>query len=243
MRFSANNALIKRRLRFSVFYFFLSTALMGGGFLLTLDHGDDPGRYAVSTAALLVGLGIWAVNQKYLTRWSPRSRQDAALHHALRGLDDRYSLFAFAAAKLPDYVLVGPMGVVVVVARGTTGTVTCEGERWRRVERTPLLFRLLTWFSRTAPLGNPTTEARRGTQDAARYLTGRLAPDLAEAVPIEAVVVFSYPDVELISQGCAVTALRIRALRSHLRSLPKTLRPDQIREVAAAVGPLPERGR
>jgi hypothetical protein len=243
MRFSVNDALIKRRLRFSVFYFFLSTGLMGGGFLLTLDHGDDPGRYAVSTAALIIGLSIWAVNQNYLTRWSPRSRQDRALHEALRGLDDRYYLFAFPAAKLPDYVLVGPLGVVVFVGRATTGTVTCEGERWRRVERTPLPIRLLTWFSRTAPLGDPTRDARRGTQTTARYLTERLPPELAAIVPIEAIVVFSSPSIELTSQGCAVTALRIRALRSHLRTLPKPLRPEQAREVAAAVGPIPDRSR
>jgi hypothetical protein len=243
MRFSVNTVLIKRRLRFSVFYFFLSTGLMGGGFLLTLDTPEDPGRYAVATATLLIGLSIWAVNQNYLTRWSPRSRQDATLHQALRGLDDRYYLYAVPAPRLPDYVLVGPMGVVVIVGRATAGTVTCDGERWRRVERTPFALRLLTWFSRTAPLGDPTREARRGTRDTARYLTQRLPPELAAAVPIEAIVVFSNPAVELTSQGCAVTALRIKSLRSHLRSMERPLRPDQAREVAAAIGPVPAHGR
>jgi hypothetical protein len=105
------------------------------------------------------------------------------------------------------------------------------------------MLRLLTWFSRTAPLGNPTTEARRGVQDTARYLTQRLPPDLADAVPIEPIVVFSHPAIELTSQGCAVTALRIRALRSHLRALPKILRPEQTRDVSAAIGLLPTHGR
>lgn len=243
MRFARNDALLRRRLRLSVLYFFLSTGLMGGGFLLTLDYAEDPGRYAVATAALLVGLAIWAVNQNYLARWAPRSRQDGALHHALRGLDDRYVLFAFPAAKLPDYLVVGPMGVIVIVARATGGTVICEGARWRRVERTPLLLRLLTWFSRTAPLGNPTEEARRSIADTTRYLAARLPSDLAQSVPVDAVVVFTNPAVELVSHGCAVTALRLRALRSHLRSQPRALATDQATQVAEAIGPVPRRGR
>src|SRR5687767_939456 len=239
MRVTTNNAQIKRRLKISVFFFFVSTGLMSAGFLLTLDQTNDPGRYAVSTAALLVGLGIWAKNQSFLSRYSPRSRQDAVIQRALKGLDDRYHLFAFPRPKLPDYVLVGPMGVVIIVARATTGEITCEGNRWRRVERTPLLLRALTWFSRTAPLGNPTAEAQRGVQETERFLTNRLPPDLREPdgdpIPVEPVVVFTSSVMELDASGCPVTAIRLKSLRSHVRSLPKTLRPDQARQVAGAV--------
>ncbi len=240
MRLTVNQSLIKRRLRLSLFYFFLSTALMGAGFLLTMGHqadmAEDMTRYTVATAALLVGLGVWAVNQNYLARWSPRSRQDAALARALRGLDDRYHLFAFPATSLPDYLLVGPMGVVVLVARGTGGTVSCEGDRWRRVERVPLLLRALTWFSRTSPLGNPTAEARRGVERTKRYLAGKLPTELADTVRVEPLIVFTSPDLELTTRGCSVPVLRSKALRAHLRSLPKHLRPEDTRQLAAALG-------
>ena len=240
MRLTTNAALIKRRLRTSFFYFFLSTALMGGGFLLTVGHQDelvqDPARYAVATGALLVGLAVWAVNQNYLSRWSPRGRQDPALTRALRGLDDRYHFFAFPDAKLPDYLLVGPMGVVILVSRATTGIVSCDGDRWRRVERIPLILRALTWFSRTAPLGNPTTEARRATEQTQRFLNGALTAELAEKVPVEAIVVFTAPDMDLSTRGCTTPVLRTKALRPHLRTLPKELKPEDLRQLTAALG-------
>jgi hypothetical protein len=240
MRVTTNQALISRRLRVSFFYFFLSTALMGGGFLLTFGHQEelvqDMTRYTVATVALLIGLGVWAVNQNYLTRWSPRSRQDAALAHTLRGLDDRYHFFAFPDAKLPDYLVVGPMGVVALIPRATGGSVSCDGDRWRRVERIPLLLRALTWFSRTAPLGNPTRDARRAVEQTKHFLAGKLPGELAERVPVEPIVVFTSPNLELTARGCTVPVLRAKSLRSHLRSLPKSLRPEDTRQLTAALG-------
>ncbi len=240
MRLIVNQPLIKRRLRLSLVYFFLSTGLMAGGFLLTAGHQaemeQELTRYVVAMVALLVGLGLWAMNQNYLTRWSPRSRQDAALARVLRGLDDRYHLFAFPASSLPDYLLVGPMGVHVLVTRATGGTVSCEGDRWRRIERVPLLLRALAWFSRTSPLGNPTAEARRGVEQTKRYLARRLPADLVESVPVEPLIVFMSPDLELTARGCSVPVLRAKSLRAHLRALPKHLRPEETRQLAAALG-------
>ncbi len=241
MRVTTNQALVKRRLRFSLFYFFLSTGLMGGGFLLTVGRQEelaqDMTRYTVATVALLVGLGVWAVNQSYLARWSPRSRQDAILAQALKGLDDRYHFFAFPDAKLPDYVLVGPMGVAVLIPRATGGSVSCDGDRWRRVERVPLLLRALTWFSRSSPLGNPTADARRGAEQTKRFLTTRLPGELGATVPVEAMIVFTSPTLELTARGCTVPVLRSKSLRAHLRTLPKTMRPEETRQLAAALGP------
>ena len=50
---------------------------------------------------------------------------------AIRALDDRYKLFAFLSTSLPDYILVSPAGVQVLIVRRDAGQVACVRDQWK----------------------------------------------------------------------------------------------------------------
>jgi hypothetical protein len=234
MRLSTNNALIRRRVRVSVVYLVIAMGLLVGGFIASVNVHDPILQYAVSFPTLAGGLYFWWRNQTELRRFGPRGRQDAALAQALRGLDDRYQLRVFPAGALPDYLLVGPMGVLALIPRAVTGEVSCAGGRWRHETGRPPLARALLWFAPAVPLGNPGAEAARAEEATRRYLAARLSPDLAARVKVEAAVIFTDADVTLDLQGCPTAALHLRSLRGHVRRLPRALGTRELEQLTAA---------
>ena len=235
MQTHTNNALVRRRLRVSLVYLSASLAFLLGGFIFSAAQTDVLIQYVVSLPALIIGLLLWARNQGYLERWGPRGRQDAILARSLRGLDARYHLFAFPDSGLPDYLIIGPMGVLVLVPRALTGTVACYDDRWHHDDGRQPVQRVLGWFSARASLGNPTADVQGAMQATYRYLGGRLDQEILERVRVDGLVVLTHPRVELSMHGCPVPALLIKSLRGHIRRLPKVLTPSQLAEVLDAL--------
>lgn len=237
MQLHTNEDLLRRQLRISLIYLFASLAFLVGGFLLSLSLPDPVAQSLVSMPALLIGILLWARNQAYLIRWGPRSRQDRVLSRSLRGLDHRYHFFAFPNLSLPDYVIVGPMGMVVLIPRAVAGSVTCYGDQWSHDEGRPLLARLLLWFTYRPTLRNPTADAQRGIQATYRYLDRRLTPEVRAGVRVDALVVLTHPQVKLTQHGCPVPTLMLRSLRDHVRRLPKALTPGDLDQLLDALPP------
>jgi hypothetical protein len=68
-----------------------------------------------------------------------------------------------------------------------------------------------------------------------RDLASRTSFDISET-NVNAIVVFTDPGVNLIDQGCPMSALTLRSLRSHIRRLPPMLGTREIDALAAALG-------
>lgn len=234
MRLYVNEGLVRRRVRASLLYLALSLLFLVGGFLASVAEPDISRSYLISFSALAVGIAFWARNQTHLQRWGPRGRQDGAIARALKGLDNRYELLCFAAANLPDYLLVGPFGVLVLVARPVSGQVRCEQGRWRHDEGRPLPLRALLWFAPRIPLGNPEVDAHKGVEAVRRHLNARVGEG-AEPVTVEVAVVLTHPRSALTVQGCSVPALLAKSLRGHVRRLPHRLGAREVDKLAAAV--------
>ncbi len=235
MHVHRNAALLKNRLQLSVVFFVASLICLMGGFLVSNRLDDLSTQYAVSLSTLGIGMILWWQNKSYLNRWGPKSQKDADIAKALRGLDSRYHLFAFPSAKLPDYLLVGPTGVVVLIPRAITGTVSCKDDRWTHDEGKSLLVKSLLVMSPRPALGNPTAEAARGIADVKRLLSSRLGTELAERVPVEGAVVLMEPNVKLTVHGCTTPSLYLRSLRGHVRRGARALQNAEIEQIAAAV--------
>jgi hypothetical protein len=214
-----------------------SLLFLTAGFFASISSTDPRIQYGAAIPPLLIGLVLWSRNQAYLQRWGPRTRQDGTIARALRGIDARYHLFVAPASGLPDYVLLGPMGAVVLVPRLVNGTVTCHNDRWRHDDGRPLLVRLLLWFAVRPSLGDPTAEAERGVERLRRYLAERVSAETAAELPIEGLILFTHPQVNLVLQGCRVPALLLKSLRSHVRRLPRALTGPEIETVTSAMAP------
>src|SRR5579864_3538501 len=208
MQLIANQQLVKNRVRLGlVFHFGAMAVLVGGAFLSTqIDATRD---IAWQTwLAFVAGLGLYTLGQTQLRRWGPGRRQEEQLGQAIRSLDDRYKLYAFLSSSLPDYILVSPAGVHVIIARTEGGQISCIRDRWKASTS-----RLMSLFG--PGLGNPSADASRQLQK----LKTLLAEHGHEDVPTSSVIVFTNPKAQLRIEGCSSTVTRTKELKDVLRRM------------------------
>src|SRR5436305_14650537 len=118
MQVIANEKLVQTRVRIASGAHIAALAVFAVGLIISWTNPQpDWQEMAAAYTAIIIGLVLYNVGQFFLRRFGPRVRQDAALAKILKGLDKRFTLLAFPATKLPDYIMVGPAGVQVIVAR------------------------------------------------------------------------------------------------------------------------------
>ena len=208
MQLVANQQLVRNRVRIGLGFHLGALAVFAIGLAISLSVDTTRELPLTAWAAIIFGLVLYSVGQTQLRRWGPRNRQEEPLGQAIRGLDDRYKLYAFISSSLPDYILVSPAGVSVLIVRNETGDVSCKSDQWRKAGgRFSVLF--------GPGLGNPSADAARQLQRLRRLL------DQAglDNVPSSAVVVFTNPKVQLRIEGCSATVTRLRDLKDVLRRM------------------------
>src|SRR5215471_1337766 len=126
MQLVANQQLVKNRVRLGLVFHFGAMAVLVGGAVISTQL-DATREIAWQTwVAFAAGLGLYTLGQMQLRRWGPGRRQEEQLGQAIRGLDDRYKLYAFLSSSLPDYILVSPAGVSILIARDEAGQIICQ---------------------------------------------------------------------------------------------------------------------
>ncbi len=210
MQLVANQQLVKNRVRLGLGFHISALAVFALGLVLStqLDptRGDLPWQ---SWVAILAGLGLYSLGQTQLRRWGPRNRQEEQLGQAIRMLDDRYKLYAFISSSLPDYILVSPAGVHVLIVRTEAGQIACIRDQWNKGSGS----RLMSFFGPT--LGNPTADAAKQLQK----LRALLEANGMSEVPTSGVIVFTNPKVQLRVEGCSTTVTRVKELKDVLRRM------------------------
>ena len=164
--------------------------------------------------AIIIGLILYNVGQVFLRRFGPRFRADGLLSRTLKGLDRRFTLVSFASTKLPDYILVGPGGINVIVARPHDGSISCRANQWRRDPGTGLK-RLTALFGGT-PFGDPSQDVTKGIQRVRQRLAERGIPE-SDQPPIDGVIVFTNPAAKLRIDGCSYPVTGLKGLRNSVR--------------------------
>src|SRR5579859_5850149 len=226
MQLIANQQLVKNRVRLGLGFHIAALAVFALGLFLSTQVDTTRELPYQSWAAILFGLVLYSLGQTQLRRWGPRNRQEEQLGQAIRMLDDRYKLFAFLSSALPDYILVSPAGVHVLLVRQEGGQVACVRDVWNKGSGS----RLMAFFGPT--LGNPTADAARQLTKLRTLLAERGMPD----VPTSAVIVFTNPKVQLRVEGCSATVTRVKELKDVLRRMAGkgqgvALTASRIREV------------
>jgi hypothetical protein len=208
MQLVANQQLVKNRTRLGLVFHFGAMAVLIGGAVLSTQL--DPAREIAwqTWLAFVAGLGLYTLGQTQLRRWGPGKRQEEQLGQAIRGLDDRYKLYAFLSSSLPDYILVSPAGVQVLITKTDGGQISCIRDKWKSSGS-----RLMSFFG--PGLGNPTADAARQLQK----LRGLLAEWGLQDVPTSCVIVFTNPKAQLRIEGCSITITRIKELKDVLRRM------------------------
>ena len=203
MQLVANSKLVRNRVRLGGGMYIASMAIFLLGLVFTRQEEFSIQTTLVSWASIAIGLLLWTVALGQLRRWGPRQRQETQLADAMSDLDERYKLYAFLSPSLPDYVLVGPAGVQVLVVRNEAGDISCAKDRWKKAGQN----RLLGFFDN--PFGNPSADAADGIKRVRALLDGEGVAD----VPVSAVVVFTNDKARLKLEGCTSAVTRVKGLK------------------------------
>jgi len=208
MQLVANQQLVRNRVRIGLGFHIGALAVFAIGLAMSLSTDTTRELPLAAWLAIVFGLVLYSVGQTQLRRWGPRNRQEEQLGQAIRGLDDRYKLYAFLSSTLPDYILVSPAGAQVLIVRQEGRDVSCKGDQWRSSGG-----RLRSLFG--PGLGNPSADATKQLQQ----LRKLLEQSGMGQVPASAVIVFSNPKVVLHVEGCSATVTRLRDLKDVLRRM------------------------
>ena len=211
MQLVANQQLVKNRVRLGLGFHITALVVFLAGLVLSTQIDATRELPWESWVAILLGLVLYSLGQTQLRRWGPRNRQEEQLGQAIRSLDDRYKLYAFLSSSLPDYILVSPAGVHVLVVRQEAGQVTCVRDRWNKASGS----RLMGLFGPS--LGNPSADAARQLHKLRELLAERGTQN--NDVPTSGLIVFTNPKVQLRVEGCSSTVTRLKELKDVLRRM------------------------
>jgi hypothetical protein len=215
MRIVSNDKLIRRNSAIGKYSLWAGTALLIGALvinLLAFTRPNDTSFITYVIAAFFVGFTLTNIGTLYNNRWG--RRPDRGLSEALKGLDDRFTLYNYRLGA--PHVLAGPAGVIVLHPKYQVGPVIYDGKRWQN----PGARRMLFGIFNPDPLGNPITETASEVDAFNRFLK-KQAPDLQIAP--QALIVFLSPRAEVDAKDSAIPALHVKQVKDYVRKLPKDL--------------------
>jgi hypothetical protein len=240
-----NEPVLKREARISKVLLGATFLLLGAGMFLSLQADRWaktlepwlPPEFlpilpvAFTYAIVLIGITLMQIANPRIRRYAPQHRQDARLRQILKGLDDRYVLYAFLGSGLPDYLLVGPSGVYPLITRPQDGEITCRDDRWTR-NLGPVRGLFVRLYGN--PLGSPSYDASQAAQRVRALLQQKL-PSGVDEPPIQTVVVFTADRVRLRVERCSTPATTARELRKVITRARGRLNQAQMAQVRAAL--------
>ncbi len=217
MKIITNEKKIAQRKKMAGILSPIAMVLLLGGLglnLMSLRQETVEPFYFYGTLLLLV-LGFIAstISSGMVSRWVREPRADQVLTKALKGFDNKNVLLNYTTRA--PHVLIGQNKVFVITTKAHGDAIQVTDGRWKRSFS---VGRILRFFADEG-LGNPTFEAQQNAQAVAKVVSDKL-PEV-ETVPIEPVIVFTNPKVELTVHSSAIPVLKSKKLKSFIREQTK----------------------
>jgi hypothetical protein len=212
MKIIKNEKMIQRNSRIGGVITILSLAILGVGMYITFARQD---LFYISILALLLGFLLSQVGIFFTNRWGRKPRPDQMLDQALKGLDDRYSLYHYHTPIA--HVLIGPAGIWTLHPKTQRGTITYSKNRWRQ-RGGGFIQGYLRLFAQEG-IGRPDLEIDSDGKSLLKYFHKHL-PDL-ELPPIQSAIVFFHPDVVLEADDAPAPTLFSKKLKDYIRKAAK----------------------
>ena len=212
MRIVTNHKLIKRNRRIGQITTFASLAILIVG--LVISFTPDPQTFTWSFVALIAGFMLSQVGIFFGNRWGRSPRSDEYLVQALKGLDDKYTLYNFTTAV--SHLLVGPAGIWVFCLFNQPGTITYDQQKNRWVQKNVNLYR--RWFMQDG-IGKPEQEVQVNLNDIQTFIDKNAK---IESLPTPmAAMVFTHPKVVIQAPDAPIATLAIDKLKDFIRRQSK----------------------
>lgn len=195
---------------------------------LTLTMNVDLTIY--SFIAMLLGLILSQVGVYFANRWGKSPRVDERITQSLKGLDDRFTLYHYAAPV--PHLLTGPAGVWVLVPQYQAGTITFEKNRYKQ-HGVSLFSKLVGQEG----LGRPEIEAQSYKDDLVKFLSKSTTEDALP--PVQEVIVFTNPKASVQAQDADIPTVHVEKLKDFIRRVAKE-KPANMNQVHTVQDLLPD---
>lgn len=213
MKIYTNEKLVKRNGRIGQIASIGSLVILGVGMFYSFK--DSAGEYiSLTFGALIIGFLLFQFGNYYSARWGKYPRPDHLLSQALKGLDDKYSLYNYTSNLF--HLLVGPSGCFLLLPYNQAGHISYDTKKGRWHQSGGSAF--LKFFGNEG-LGRPDLEVKYGQTDLAHYLE-KLGVDPAPAAD-NVILVFTNPKAELDLENSPVLVVTGEKLKDFLRKRAK----------------------
>jgi hypothetical protein len=222
--------LIKRNNRLGQIASILSLIVLGVG--MYFSFRDTEGNYiALTFGALIIGFLIFQFGNYYLSRWGKSPRPDELITAALKGLDDRYSLYHYVTPLF--HLLVGPTGVYALLPYNQAGRLYYDEQRNRWRQKGGNAF--LKLFGNEG-LGRPDMEAKYAQSDLVSYVK-KLGLDPAPLTN-NVILVFTNAKADISIENSPSFAVTGEKLKEFLRKKMKE-NPVSVEWISTLLSKLP----
>jgi hypothetical protein len=214
MKIIKDEKMIKRNARIGQIITVAAMVTLGFGMYVTLTSDPDKINYLIYVA-LIGGFVLSQIGIFFTNRWGRRPRPDELLDKALKGLDNRYSIYHFVLPS--QHVLVGPSGVWVLLPKHQKGTITFSKNRWRQKTR-GVLMAYLKLFAQEG-LGRPDLEIGSEIEALNKFFKKEI-PDL-DLPEVNAALVFFHPEADVQVEDAPAPTLLSGKLKDFMRKTAK----------------------
>lgn len=216
MKIVANTKLINRNKKIASYTMLAALVVLGVG----LYFSFQPALFSYSIFALIAGFLVSQFGMYFTNRWGRSPRPDEVLTSSLKGLDDRYTLYHFTGPV--PHMLVGPSGVWVLQPYFQRGKIVYTKNRWRQTGG-GIGLAYMKLFGQEG-LGRPDLEVKSSIDDVNKFLHKELSEETS--VPVNAVLVFTHPQVEVDAPDAPIATLKADKLKDYIRKRQKELSKD-----------------
>ncbi|MBP8857693.1 MAG: hypothetical protein KBG60_06710 [Anaerolineaceae bacterium] len=212
MRVITNNKLIKKNIKIGKITTFSALGILLAGLIVTYIRKD---QLIWSLIALAVGFIVSQVGMYYGSRWGRTPRPDEAIATALKGLDDKYTLYNYTSPV--SHLLTGPAGLIPLIPLYSAGSISYNPEKQRYQQKGGKFIRKLSGMD---SLGKPDMDALSDATAIKKLLDSQLGKEnYLDPTPL---LVFVNPEATVDLSGAPVPGIKADKLKDYIRKLSKS---------------------
>jgi hypothetical protein len=223
MRIISNTKLIERNAKIAKYTFYGSLGILGIGMYLSFKYPDDVNMMSWMMVTLIVGFLLSQISIYFQNKFGKKPRPDEQISAALKGMDDKYSLYHYSSPV--SHLLVGPAGVWGLIPYNQNGTIVYEKNRWK--QKGGSIF--MKMFGGEG-LGRPELDAAAIEKDITKAFQKQFQ---AEKLPtVKVAFLFTHPKVKISVEDAPIPTLAIDKVKEFIRKTKKSelLAPELVQE-------------
>lgn len=218
MKIITNHKLIRNRTKIGTWSTTAALALIIIGMVFMFQEN----MMVYSSAAVVLGFIAMQIGVFMGARWGGKVKPHAQIEAALKGLDNRYTLYNYMTAA--PHLLIGPAGVYQFITYHQAGTFTYDEtkKRWKQKGGNAYL----KMFAQEG-LGRPDLDIEAFSTDLEKYLK-KTVPDLQPQITHEPILLFLSEKATVDAKNAPAATLTPDKVKDYIRKRTKNQPVDMV---------------